>query len=98
MLYATGLKPVQLNTYTPARLLKSSRPVIEKSSEKERCMKIASIKPNDLAIIKNEQMIPLGGALPVGLTMVDLIAGYDNFKASLESASATARAVTLDAK
>jgi hypothetical protein len=38
-------------------------------------MKIASIKPNDLAIVKDEQMIPLGEALPVGLTMIDLIAG-----------------------
>jgi 2-keto-4-pentenoate hydratase/2-oxohepta-3-ene-1,7-dioic acid hydratase in catechol pathway len=79
-------------------LLKSSRPVIEKSSEKERRMKIASVKQHDLAIIKNEQMIPLGGALPAGLTMIDLIAGYDKFKASLENASATARPVALDAK
>ena len=61
-------------------------------------MKIASIKPNDLAIVKDEQMIPLGEALPAGLTMIDLIAGYDNFKASLENASATARPVSLDAK
>jgi 2-keto-4-pentenoate hydratase/2-oxohepta-3-ene-1,7-dioic acid hydratase in catechol pathway len=61
-------------------------------------MKIASIKPNDLAIVRNEQLIPLSEALPVGSTMIDLITGYEKFKASLESASASSRAVTLDAK
>ena len=61
-------------------------------------MKIASIKPNDLAIVKNEQMIPLGGALSAGLTMIDLIAAYEKFKAKLESASTTGRAIGLDAK
>ena len=52
-------------------------------------MKIASIKPNDLAIVKNEQLIPLGAMLPAGLTMIDLIAAYEQFKAKLESASRT---------
>jgi 2-keto-4-pentenoate hydratase/2-oxohepta-3-ene-1,7-dioic acid hydratase in catechol pathway len=61
-------------------------------------MKIASIKPNDLAIVRNEQLIPLGEALPAGSTMIDLIAGYEKFKASLESASASSRAVALDDK
>jgi 2-keto-4-pentenoate hydratase/2-oxohepta-3-ene-1,7-dioic acid hydratase in catechol pathway len=61
-------------------------------------MKIASIKPNDLAIVRNEQLIPVSEALPAGSTMIDLIAGYEKFKASLESASASSRAVTLDAK
>ena len=61
-------------------------------------MKIASIKSNDLAIVRNEQLIPLSEALPAGSTMIDLIAGYEKFKARLESASASSRAVTLDAK
>jgi 2-keto-4-pentenoate hydratase/2-oxohepta-3-ene-1,7-dioic acid hydratase in catechol pathway len=61
-------------------------------------MKIASIKPNDLAIVRNERLIPLGEALPAGSTMIDLIAGYEKFKASLESASASSRAVALDDK
>ena len=61
-------------------------------------MRIASIKPNDLAIVRDEQLIPLSEALPAGSTMIDLIAGYEKFKARLESASASSRAVTLDAK
>ena len=61
-------------------------------------MKLASIKPNDLAIVKNEHLIPLSTSLPAGLTMIDVIAGYERFKASLESASAKARTVALDAK
>ena len=61
-------------------------------------MRIASIKPNDLAIVRDEQLIPLSEALPAGSTMIDLIAGYEKFKASLESASASSRAVALDAK
>ena len=61
-------------------------------------MKLASIKPNGLAIVENEHLIPLSSSLPAGLTMIDLIAGYESFKASLESASAKAHAVALDAK
>src|SRR5690349_11510732 len=44
-------------------------------------MKLASIKPNDLAIVKNEHLIPLSTSLPAGLTMIDVIAGYERFKA-----------------
>jgi 2-keto-4-pentenoate hydratase/2-oxohepta-3-ene-1,7-dioic acid hydratase in catechol pathway len=61
-------------------------------------MKIANIKPNELAIVKEHQLIPLDGVLPPALTMIDLIAGYESFKAKLETASATGRAVGFDGK
>ncbi|MEX0804905.1 MAG: fumarylacetoacetate hydrolase family protein [Candidatus Binatia bacterium] len=44
-------------------------------------MKLATIKPNDLAVIKNDGLIPLGeafareNALAKGSSMLDLIAG-----------------------
>jgi 2-keto-4-pentenoate hydratase/2-oxohepta-3-ene-1,7-dioic acid hydratase in catechol pathway len=65
-------------------------------------MKLATIKPNDLAIVKNDRLIPIGatlsrdGALPSGATMVDLIANYDALKTRLEEA-AKAQSVNLEA-
>jgi 2-keto-4-pentenoate hydratase/2-oxohepta-3-ene-1,7-dioic acid hydratase in catechol pathway len=67
-------------------------------------MKLATIKPNDLAIIKNDKLIPVGeslsrdGALPKGSTMVDLIARYDAVKAQLESIAETGTGTALDSK
>ena len=61
-------------------------------------MKIASIKPSGLAVVKNAQLILLSEVLPKGATMIDLIAGYDHYKASLETASGSARTVGLDTK
>ena len=43
-------------------------------------MKLATIKPNDLAIVKNDTLIAVGDVLPAGATMIDLIAGYDGIK------------------
>jgi 2-keto-4-pentenoate hydratase/2-oxohepta-3-ene-1,7-dioic acid hydratase in catechol pathway len=66
-------------------------------------MKLAAIKPGDLAIVKNDTLIPVGealdraGALPKGATMLDLIAQYDSVKAALEQLAAGA-GVKLDAK
>ena len=66
-------------------------------------MKLATIKPNDLAIVKNDRLIPIGatlsrdGALPSGATMVDLIANYDALKTRLEDIAAKAQSVNLDA-
>jgi 2-keto-4-pentenoate hydratase/2-oxohepta-3-ene-1,7-dioic acid hydratase in catechol pathway len=66
-------------------------------------MKLATIKPNDLAIVKNDRLIPIGGtlsrdgALPGGATMVDLIANYDALKTRLEDIAAKAQSVNLEA-
>ena len=65
-------------------------------------MKLATIKPNDLAIVKNDGLIPIGetlsrdGALPKGATMVDLIANYDALKTRLEDIAAKAQSATLE--
>src|SRR5215469_4766739 len=61
-------------------------------------MKIASIKPSGLAVVKDAQLILLSELFPKGATMIDLIAGYNHYKASLETASGSARAVGLDTK
>jgi 2-keto-4-pentenoate hydratase/2-oxohepta-3-ene-1,7-dioic acid hydratase in catechol pathway len=67
-------------------------------------MKLATIKPNDLAIVKNDRLIPIGeslsrdGALPNGSTMIDLIARYDAVKGQLESIADTGTATALDSK
>jgi 2-keto-4-pentenoate hydratase/2-oxohepta-3-ene-1,7-dioic acid hydratase in catechol pathway len=53
-------------------------------------VKLATIKPNDLALVINDRLIPVGaalsdeGALPKGATMLDLIARYDGVKGTLE--------------
>jgi 2-keto-4-pentenoate hydratase/2-oxohepta-3-ene-1,7-dioic acid hydratase in catechol pathway len=66
-------------------------------------MKLATIKPNDLAIVKIDRLIPIGatlsrdGALPSGATMVDLIANYDALKTRLEDIAAKAQSVNLEA-
>ncbi len=60
-------------------------------------MKLASIKPNDLAIISNDKLIPIGAILPQGATMIDLIAAYDNIKDKLAKLPASGGAA-LDPK
>ena len=46
-------------------------------------MKLATIKPNNLAIVKNETLYPISealehdGVLTKGSTMIDLITNYD---------------------
>jgi 2-keto-4-pentenoate hydratase/2-oxohepta-3-ene-1,7-dioic acid hydratase in catechol pathway len=66
-------------------------------------MKLATIKPNDLAIVKNDRLIAIGaalsrdGALPSGATMVDLIANYEALKTRLEDIAAKAQSVNLEA-
>jgi 2-keto-4-pentenoate hydratase/2-oxohepta-3-ene-1,7-dioic acid hydratase in catechol pathway len=65
-------------------------------------MKLATIKPNNLAIVKNDGLIPIGemlsrdGTLPSGATMVDLIASYDALKSRLEDIAAKAQGVNLE--
>src|SRR5687768_9932207 len=65
-------------------------------------MKLATIKPNDLAIVKNDRLVPIGdtlsrdGALPNGATMVDLIANYEALKTRLEDIAGKAQSTNLD--
>ncbi len=67
-------------------------------------MRLASIKPNELALIQGDASIAIGealtraGLLPNVFTMLDLIASYDNLKAPLEKAAASGSARKLDAK
>jgi 2-keto-4-pentenoate hydratase/2-oxohepta-3-ene-1,7-dioic acid hydratase in catechol pathway len=65
-------------------------------------MKLASIKPNELALIQGDAFIAIGeslaraGALPKPFTMLDLIAGYDELGGTLEKAAASGTAHKLD--
>jgi len=67
-------------------------------------MKFATIKPNDLAIVKNDTLIPVGeslsreGALPKQATMLDLIARYDSVKGQLENIATKGAGTSIDAK
>ena len=67
-------------------------------------MKLATIKPNDLAIVKNDTLIPVGeslsreGALPRQATMLDLIARYDSVKGQLENIATKGAGTRIDAK
>jgi 2-keto-4-pentenoate hydratase/2-oxohepta-3-ene-1,7-dioic acid hydratase in catechol pathway len=67
-------------------------------------MKLATIKPNDLAIVKSDSLIPLGealsreGFLPPGASMLDLIAAFDGLKGKLEGIAAKGSATKLDQK
>jgi len=46
-------------------------------------MKLAAIKPNELAVVRGDKLIPIGSLLPKGSTMIDLINAYDGVKAQL---------------
>ena len=59
-------------------------------------MKLATIKPNDLALVKNDMLIPLGDAVPAGSTMIDLIAAYDAVKGRLDSVGAAGSGKKLE--
>jgi 2-keto-4-pentenoate hydratase/2-oxohepta-3-ene-1,7-dioic acid hydratase in catechol pathway len=61
-------------------------------------MKLAAIRPNELAIVKNDKLIPIGDLLPRGSTMIDLIAAYDGLKGKLESLAAGGGGKELDPK
>jgi len=61
-------------------------------------MKLAAIKPNELAIVKNEILISIGELLPKGSTMIDLITAYDGIKGKLAALAAGGTGVGLDAK
>jgi 2-keto-4-pentenoate hydratase/2-oxohepta-3-ene-1,7-dioic acid hydratase in catechol pathway len=61
-------------------------------------MKLATIKPNELAIVEGEKLISIGELLPKGSTMIDLITAYDSIKGKLAALAAGGTGVGLDAK
>src|SRR5690349_17057051 len=60
-------------------------------------MKFASVKPDQLAIVKENEMILLGDAVPKGATMIDLIARYGELRASIAAAAEKGKRAPLDA-
>jgi 2-keto-4-pentenoate hydratase/2-oxohepta-3-ene-1,7-dioic acid hydratase in catechol pathway len=67
-------------------------------------MKLATIKPNDIALVKDGSLIPLGemltreNALAQGSSMLDLIANFPSMKDLLESRAEKGTIIKLDAK
>jgi 2-keto-4-pentenoate hydratase/2-oxohepta-3-ene-1,7-dioic acid hydratase in catechol pathway len=61
-------------------------------------MKFASVKPNHLAVVKQNDLIFIDEALPKGATMIDLIAQYDGLKHSLAAAIDKGKRTPLDPK
>ncbi len=67
-------------------------------------MKLASIRPNELAVVKDDLLVPIGerlarqGALPANYSMLDLIAKYDELKGAISGAAGKEAAKALDAK
>jgi 2-keto-4-pentenoate hydratase/2-oxohepta-3-ene-1,7-dioic acid hydratase in catechol pathway len=67
-------------------------------------VKFASIKPHDIAVIKDNTAIAVGnllarhGALPRNFSMLDLIADYDRLGAQLSSLSSSEKGAALDPK
>jgi 2-keto-4-pentenoate hydratase/2-oxohepta-3-ene-1,7-dioic acid hydratase in catechol pathway len=61
-------------------------------------MKLATIKPSELAIIKNDKLIPVGDVLPKGASMIELITGYDRIKSKLDAVAASGTGAALDPK
>lgn len=62
-------------------------------------MKLAAIKPGELAIVQDDLFIPVGSILPSGSSMIDLIAAYDHLEEQLRAAAAAnRRGVKADAK
>jgi 2-keto-4-pentenoate hydratase/2-oxohepta-3-ene-1,7-dioic acid hydratase in catechol pathway len=70
---------------------------------KEVCnVKFASIKPNDIAVIKGDAMIPVGsllarhGALPKDFSMLDVITDYERLGAHLSSIVGSEKSMAMD--
>lgn len=65
-------------------------------------MRIASVKPNDLAVVNDDTLVVVSdvlaeqGLLPKGASMIDFITHYDSLKHSLESVIARGKKVSID--
>jgi 2-keto-4-pentenoate hydratase/2-oxohepta-3-ene-1,7-dioic acid hydratase in catechol pathway len=74
------------------------------SPPKESHVKFASIKPHDVAVIRDNTAVPVGsllakhGSLPRNFSMLDLIADYDRLSAQLNSVASSEKGAPLDAK
>jgi len=51
-------------------------------------MRLASVKPDNLAVVKDDRLISIGHLLPKGASMIDLIARCDTLKAEIEGIGA----------
>lgn len=69
-----------------------------------RKMRIASIRPDNLAVVRNDQLVPIGevltrqGALPKGASMIDLITQYDSLMGAIAQAMEKGSPIKLDTK
>jgi len=61
-------------------------------------MKLATLRSNDVAIVRNDTLISLGGALPKGSTMLDVIAQYDGIKGKLKDLATAGAGSKFDHK
>lgn len=61
-------------------------------------MKLATTKSHGLAIVQNDSLIPIGGLLPSGSTMIDLIERYEDIKGKLAELAAKGGGIKLGAK
>jgi 2-keto-4-pentenoate hydratase/2-oxohepta-3-ene-1,7-dioic acid hydratase in catechol pathway len=65
-------------------------------------MRIASVKPNDLAVVNDGTLVFVSdalaeqGLLPKGASMIDFVTRYDSLKHSLESVIARGKKVSID--
>jgi 2-keto-4-pentenoate hydratase/2-oxohepta-3-ene-1,7-dioic acid hydratase in catechol pathway len=71
---------------------------------RSQIVKLASIKPNEIAVIRNGTMIPVGnmlarhGALPRNFSMLDVIADYERLGAQLNSVVSNEKGMPADPK
>ena len=61
-------------------------------------MKLATLRSNEVAIVKNDTMILLGDVLGKGSTMLDVIAQYDAIRGKLDNLAANGAGGKIDAK
>ncbi len=61
-------------------------------------MKLATLRSNDVAIVRNDTLIALGDALGKGSTMLDVIGRYDAIRGKLEDLAANGASGKVDAK
>ena len=61
-------------------------------------MRLASVRPDQLAVAKDDGLVILNDVLPRGATMNELIAQYDELKGRLADAAAHGEAIPLDPK
>lgn len=61
-------------------------------------MKLATIKPNDIAIVRDDNLIPVGTAAGQGATMIDAIANFGSLQSKLQDLANQGSGTKLDSK